>query len=102
MQSKRALFVFVATLGAVIPALAVPGPTPDDLERNRRLLDTWRNDPEHYARLRRDLKAFSDIPHEDQFNGELERDRENVDGDRADSRMRGESGHAQRSRGQAG
>src|SRR5688572_22443826 len=33
-----------------------------DLERNRRLLDKWRADPEHYARLRRDLKAFYELP----------------------------------------
>jgi hypothetical protein len=62
MRSKRALLGLFFILGAAIPALAVPGPTSDDLERNRRLLESWRNDPEHYARLKRDLKAFWELP----------------------------------------
>jgi hypothetical protein len=62
MPSKRALLGVCIVLGVAIPALAVPGPSADDLERNRRLLETWRNDPEHYARLKRDLKAFWDRP----------------------------------------
>jgi hypothetical protein len=65
MRSRRALLVLFAIVVAVIPVLAVPESTPDDLERNRRLLDAWRADPEHYARLRRDLKAFWELP-EDQ------------------------------------
>jgi hypothetical protein len=65
MRSKRALFVLFLVLAAAIPALAVPGPTADELERNRRLLESWRTDSEHYARLRRDLKAFWDLPAEE-------------------------------------
>lgn len=38
----------------------------DDLDSNRRLLDRWRGDPEHYARLRRDLHAFYALPPERQ------------------------------------
>src|SRR5262245_25626651 len=38
----------------------------DDLERNRRLLERWKADPEHHARLRRDLQAFYALPAERQ------------------------------------
>jgi hypothetical protein len=62
MRSKLALFLLFVPLAAAIPALAVPEPTADELERNRRLLESWRTDPDHYARLRRDLKAFWDLP----------------------------------------
>jgi hypothetical protein len=33
-----------------------------DLERNRQTLDRWRADPEHYARLQRDLRDFYALP----------------------------------------
>ncbi|MHB1422021.1 MAG: hypothetical protein ACYC3I_02255 [Gemmataceae bacterium] len=33
-----------------------------DLERNRHLLNKWKADPEHYARLRRDLRDFWALP----------------------------------------
>lgn len=62
MRPKWALLTLLIATGAVIPALAVPEPTPDELERNRVLLDAWRRDPEHLARLRRDLKAFWELP----------------------------------------
>jgi hypothetical protein len=62
MRSKRTLFVLLLAFSAAIPALAVPGPGADEQERNRRLLDAWRTDAEHYARLRRDLKAFWELP----------------------------------------
>jgi hypothetical protein len=61
MRPKSSLVILVFALGAALPALAVTGPQPDELERNRRLLESWRGDPEHYARLRRDLKAFWDL-----------------------------------------
>jgi len=35
-----------------------------DLERNRQLLQKWKTDPEHYARLRSDLEAFWALPEE--------------------------------------
>jgi hypothetical protein len=65
MRPKRALFVLFFVLGAGIPALAVTGPSPDELERNRRLLETWRADSDHYARLRRDVKAFWELTAEE-------------------------------------
>ncbi len=49
-------------LGAVVPVLAVSGPAPDEVEHNRRLLDRYRADPDHYARLLRDLRAFQALP----------------------------------------
>jgi len=41
-----------------IPALALGGPAVDALVRNGRLLENWKADPEHYARLVRDLRVF--------------------------------------------
>ncbi len=63
MRRYRALIVLAAA--AALPALAGPG-APDEWERNRHLLEQWRADPEHYARLRRDLKAFWELPPEQQ------------------------------------
>ena len=76
MRPKQSLFILFCVLGAAIPALAVPGQVPDEVERNRRLLESWRSDPEHYARLRRDLKAFWELSAEQrehlrQFDREL-------------------------------
>jgi hypothetical protein len=34
----------------------------DELERNRRLLDKWKANPDHYQRLKRDLNAFYALP----------------------------------------
>lgn len=38
----------------------------EDLERNARLLARWKTDPEHYQRLQRDLRAFHQLPPEEQ------------------------------------
>lgn len=38
----------------------------DELTRNRRLLEKWKADPDHYERLRKDLTAFYDLPRERQ------------------------------------
>jgi hypothetical protein len=43
-------------------APAPPGPAPRGLERNRRLLARWKEDPAHYARLKADLQAFEALP----------------------------------------
>jgi len=42
--------------------LAVPESAPDELDHNRRLLERYRADPEHYARLLQDLRAFKALP----------------------------------------
>jgi hypothetical protein len=59
MRPWRLLIVPAALLGAA-PGLAEPAP--DELEANRRLLERWRADPEHYQRLQHDLRAFWALP----------------------------------------
>jgi hypothetical protein len=49
-------------LGAALPVLAVPESAPDQLDHNRRLLERYRADPEHYTRLLQDLGAFKALP----------------------------------------
>ncbi|MFO0877753.1 MAG: hypothetical protein U0840_10405 [Gemmataceae bacterium] len=48
-------------LGAVIGAAGSTA-APDELEPNRRLLERWRADADHHARLLRDLRAFHQLP----------------------------------------
>ncbi len=48
--------------GAVLPVLAIPESAPDELDHNRRLLERYRADPEHYARLLQDWQAFKALP----------------------------------------
>jgi hypothetical protein len=62
---KRPPWWLAIVLGALLGATqgaGGPDPAPDELERNRRLLDKWRADPEHYQRLQRDLRAFWALP----------------------------------------
>ena len=68
MRRFGPLLLITALLGAALPVLAVtdPAPPPDDLDHNRRLLDRYRADPDHYARLLRDLRAFETLPPERQ------------------------------------
>src|SRR4051794_7244310 len=56
------LLLTATLLGAALPVLAVPDAAPDDLEHNRRLLDRYRADPDHYNRLVPDLRAFQALP----------------------------------------
>ncbi len=42
--------------------LAVSESTSDDADHNRKLLEQYRTDPDHYARLVRDLRAFQALP----------------------------------------
>jgi hypothetical protein len=56
------LLLLMMLLGAALPVLAVSESAPEDLDHNRRLLDRYRADPEHYARLVRDLRAFQALP----------------------------------------
>ena len=57
------LFVVCA---ACLSSLAFASSEGDEMERNRRLLDKWKADPEHYRRLKRDLAAFYALPAERQ------------------------------------
>lgn len=61
-RSVRRLGGLLLVLGIVAPVLAGEGPDPEQLERNTRLLQRWRTDPDHYARLRRSLQSFSALP----------------------------------------
>ena len=56
------LILMLALLLAAAPAHeAAPDPAAD-LERNRQLLQKWRAEPDHYARLQRDLRDFWALP----------------------------------------
>src|SRR5438309_10347795 len=64
MRSSLSLFVLmavllVAALGAAPPGEPAPDVSREDaLASNARRLEEWRKDPEHAARLQRDLSAF--------------------------------------------
>jgi hypothetical protein len=55
------LLVLLGAAAAALPAAAVADGG-DALEHNRALLEKWRADPDHYARLLRDLRAFWALP----------------------------------------
>ncbi len=59
---RWSLLVLLGALAAALPAAAVPDGSGDALEHNRELLEKWRADPDHYARLQRDLRAFWALP----------------------------------------
>jgi hypothetical protein len=61
--SLGAILTFLVVAAPVL-AFVDPSPDPDELELNRRRLEKWRADPEHYQRLQRDLKAFWELPAE--------------------------------------
>lgn len=58
------LLPMLAFLAAATPGQEGASGTPDpaQLERNRQLLYKWKADPEHYARLQRDLRDFWTLP----------------------------------------
>ncbi len=57
VSAKRCLFLLMALLAALGAAVPDGG-----AERNRQVLERWRQDPDHYARLQRDLRAFYALP----------------------------------------
>ena len=59
---RRFSFLMTMLLAGFLPALAVSDSAPEDLDHNRRLLERYHSDPEHYARLLRDLRAFEALP----------------------------------------
>jgi hypothetical protein len=58
MSGWRTLCFFLV-LALAIPVLAAD--EEEDLQQNKRLLQKWKQDPEHYARLLADLKAFHEL-----------------------------------------
>src|SRR5437870_13485302 len=65
MRHTGRILVLAVLLGG-LPWLAQADSGPDELEQNRRLLEKWRTNPDHEARLRRDLKAFLALPYDRQ------------------------------------
>ena len=78
---RRPRWLLVVLVSAVA-AGASPLVETEPLERNRRLLEKWRADPDHYQRLQRDLRAFYALPAEKQHRLR-ELDRYLHDGDEA-------------------
>src|ERR1700730_14029858 len=66
MRPFPRLLILLAGLGFVLPLLASHEPTSQELQTNRLLLKRWRSDPDHYARLKSDLKEFLELPAEKQ------------------------------------
>jgi hypothetical protein len=58
--------ILLGGLALVLPLLAANEPTSQELQTNRLLLKRWRSDPDHYARLKSDLKEFLELPAEKQ------------------------------------
>ncbi len=56
-MNRSRLAALLLFLAFVLPLLAANSSS-DDLERNARLLETWKTDPEHYARLQHDGDQF--------------------------------------------
>jgi hypothetical protein len=75
MRRSWCLPVVWSVLVAAAPVLAVAETSDEDLRTNRILLARWRSDPEHYARLKHDYKAFLELPPETRDRlRELDRD----------------------------
>lgn len=73
--ARRLMAVALLAAALLLPLAQDAAPTPParaaepaviDLEHNRTRLEQYRNDPEHYARLRRDFRAFQALPPERQ------------------------------------
>ncbi|HEV3236739.1 MAG TPA: hypothetical protein VGZ25_07100 [Gemmataceae bacterium] len=64
MRSLRRLMILLAGMAFALPLLASHEPTSQELQTNRLLLKRWRSDPDHYARLKSDLKEFLELPAE--------------------------------------
>lgn len=75
MRRLQRILAAAAFLAGVAPVLALSEPSVEEYEVNRRLLEQWRSDPEHAARLQRDLAVFRSLPPERQEQlRQLERD----------------------------
>jgi hypothetical protein len=63
MRRPWRFLVLAATLAVAVPVLAVGDPEPTELARNQALVEKWRRtEPEHYQRLRDDLRDFYRLP----------------------------------------
>jgi hypothetical protein len=59
---RPSFWLLFVLAGLAAAAAAAHAPDGGELERNRRLLEKWKADPEHYERLKRDLAAFHALP----------------------------------------
>ncbi len=62
-RSRLAALLLFAVL--TVPLWAADDAT-DDPEHNIRVLEKWKNDPDHYAHLRRNAERFAALPREQQ------------------------------------
>jgi hypothetical protein len=75
MRRTWHLPLLCAVLAAAAPVIAVAETPDEDLRTNRFLVARWRSNREHYARLKRDYKAFLELPPEKRDRlRELDRD----------------------------
>jgi len=58
------MLILFGLLFAVSPLFALPEPTVEEQEQNRKQLTAWRQNPERMARLRRSARAFKALPEE--------------------------------------
>jgi hypothetical protein len=64
MKTAWRLLALTTLLAMAVQAIAEQPAAEDPQavqDQNRRLLDKWRSDPDHYARLKRDEKAFQEL-----------------------------------------
>lgn len=66
MRTFPPLLILIAAPAFALPLLASYEPTAQELQVNRLLLKRWRNEPDHYARLKRDFQAFLELSAEEQ------------------------------------
>jgi hypothetical protein len=60
---RLSLTLLLAVLIVATPVFALPDDAPEDEgQQSQTLLRRWRTDAEHYARLKRNLKAFKELP----------------------------------------
>ena len=62
MSVARYYWLLMPVLCCVMAATPAHEAASDDLERNRQLLQMWKADPDHFARLRRDLRDYWALP----------------------------------------
>src|SRR5262245_48368529 len=62
VEMPRSRLVYLAVASLSLLAAGDTANDPDLLDRNRRLLDKWRSDPDHIQRLQRDWAAFRELP----------------------------------------
>src|SRR5262245_33927533 len=62
MPHPTRILVLLAMFFSATPLLAIPEPTADDMEHNRKQLAVLKQDPERMVRLRRGARAFAALP----------------------------------------